>query len=167
MSNNYELTYILPLEYTEKEIPKIIATINETLKKGGVSITKEENFGKKKIAYPIKQNRHGHFIVTQIQIAHQENLIKINQELNIMPEVIRHSIVKFKAGSFEPTKEIRPKETISAPEDLKEIKPAIEKKVIQKEISLPKEKQTQSSKIALEDLDKKIDEILADDALSS
>lgn len=180
---NYELAYIIPLKYTETEIPKILAQVAETIKKTGATITKEENWGKKKIAYPIKQNRHGYFIITQIN-AQTENLAKINQELRGSPEILRHSIVKFKPGSFESQKKIskqpmpdilstrfdesrRVPDLKSPTQKTQSLKPISKQPDPGLKKTTPKSKTTGKSKVALEDLDKKLDEILSDQTLNT
>ena len=201
----YQLAYIIPLKYTEKEIPQIIKKINELIKNTGVSDIKEESWNKRKIAYPIKQNRHGYFVAAQIS-AESKNLAKINQELNNLPEILRHSIVKFKPGSFNPTKKSRPDEP-SDGEGKKVQKDAIDTKKISSQINSLRQKtiftstnpklakreggleskektveikkdiklspqddsskKTDKPKIALEDLDKKLEEILSSDNLKT
>lgn len=184
---NYKLAYIIPLKYTEKEIPQIIEKINKLIKSAGVSDIKEESWNKRKIAYPIKQDRHGYFVAAQIS-AEPENLAKINQELNNLPETLRHSIVKFKPGSFDQTKKSRQEqpsdkegEKISSQIDsieqkTVEIKKDIRDNIREKYSRNIREKpsmQDDSSKkddkpkIALEDLDKKLEEILSSDNLKT
>jgi len=178
----YKLAYIIPLKYTEKEIPEIIKKISELIKNTGVSDIKEESWNKRKIAYPIKQNHHGYFVTAQIS-SEPENLAKINQELNNLPEVLRHSIIKFKPGSFNLTKKSRQEQ----PSNKNAIRESINKSVsqdiaeralkskksikIKKDIKLSPQddssKKIDKPKIALEDLDKKLEEILSSDNLKT
>jgi len=181
---NYQLIYIIPLKYTEKEVPEIIKKINELIKNTGNSVIVKESWAKRKIAYPIKQNRHGYFVSVEIK-TEPENIPKINQNLNNLPETLRHSIVKFKPGSFNPTKKARTGESSASQssttkkkisgkvsfnkkETLKQDKKDLE---IKENIELsPKEtdaKKDDKSKIALEDLDKKLEEILANDNIKT
>ena len=175
---NYELAYIIPLKYTEQEIHGIISKINEIIKKTKATVAKEENWGKRKIAYPIKQNRHGYFIITEFNIK-PENLAGLNQELNNLPEVLRYSIVKFKPGAFKPNKKIKREEKINP---LKKTQKELASSItpisktskapspvshVQDPASPRQTKKSDKSKVALKDLDKKLDEILSDDSFNT
>ncbi|NQU77775.1 30S ribosomal protein S6 [Candidatus Falkowbacteria bacterium] len=165
---NYELVYIVPFKYTEAEVPKIREKIIATLKKNNANIIREEDGGKRKIAYPIKQNRHGYFIILEIKID-PENLQKINQELLTFPEILRHQIVKFnpnktKAPKGKEIEEIT-KEKITKEKDALSLeKPPVKTSGIRTETG---RKKTGEGKIALEDLDIKLDEILSDKDLET
>lgn len=169
--NHYELVCLIPLKYTEKKIPQIITQINETVKKNQGAVVQEENWGKKKIAYPLKQNRHGYYFLARIN-AQPENIVRLDQELKNSPEIVRYSITKFKPGSFDPKRRIAPEESAaqsSRPLKEKEEKNKIspeESLVVKSALDFPQEpskiKKPDRSKVALEDLDKKLEQILSD-----
>lgn len=174
---SYELLYLIPTKFTENEVPQITAKVNELIKKYNGEITKEESLGKRKIAYPIKQNRHGHFVFAQIQMP-PESLPRFNQDLNNLSEVLRHSITRYAPGSFEPTKKTRiaPLEGQQT-EETKKISQEItkaESDILTAPVDSPAVSESQpkespskekldKSKVSLEDLDKKLEEILSDD----
>lgn len=91
----YELLYIIPSPYTEKDLPNIQKSINKIIEENGGKITFEENWGNKKMAYPIKQIRRGFYILVNFEI-NPENLKTIEQKLKLMPEVLRFQIIKLK-----------------------------------------------------------------------
>lgn len=158
MDKKYDFLYIVPAKYTDKEIPKINELIAKTIKDNGAQIIEEEILGRRKIAYPIKQSRYGYF-VNQTIAAKPADLEKINKELRILPEILRFQITEFipksKTAPIETqTTEISPKEAqIDQEEILKPTKPITEAAELKPEIS-------KKPKVALEDLDKKLDEIL-------
>ena len=181
--NHYELLYILPLKYSENELPEIIAKINSLIKKTAAVITKEDNWGKKKLAYPIKQNHHGYFIINEIDIA-PENIQKLSRELLNESKILRHQITQFKPESIEPNREIKLEETETSSSLAQPRHPSLTtkalpkisldaKKLKEKDISLEniKEKseiaKDKKGKVALEDLDKKLEEILSDENLDT
>ncbi len=51
----YELTYLIPSGYTETELGQIKKEIETLVKKHGGSVEKQEDWGKKPLAYRIKK----------------------------------------------------------------------------------------------------------------
>lgn len=90
---NYEILYIIPAKYSEKEIEGIDKKIASILKECGASVIKTDNWGKKKLAYQIKQYRYGYYTLV-IFFAETDIVKKITQKLNINQDIIRFQIVK-------------------------------------------------------------------------
>lgn len=88
----YELMYIIGSETADDEIPKINEEIKKSIEKFAGLIEKHEEIGKKKLAYPIKRTRNGHYVLMQFstpgdKINDIEHAIRTNQS------VIRHLII--------------------------------------------------------------------------
>lgn len=132
----YELLYIIPTPYTEKDAPKIQGDIDKILGDAGAKITREDNLDNKKLAYPIKQVRRGFYILINMEIP-PESLKQIEQKLKLMPEVLRFQIIKIKTTK-------------------KQIKPRDKSKL--QIIPEPGEKPVE--KVDLKTLEEKIDELL-------
>jgi len=145
---NYELLYIIPNKYSEVEIKSIAEKIDNWLKQKGCQILKSENLGEKRLAYPIKQIHYGHYILRELT-AERENIREINNYLTLAEEVLRYLMVK-----IEPVKAIKVKKIrkVRKPLEPKEEKPT-------------KEKVPEKSKITLENLDQRLDEILQEKIL--
>jgi small subunit ribosomal protein S6 len=64
----------------------------------GGKVISTDNWGKRKLAYPIKKNEHGIYVFYGVEIPGQ-NVAKVESTLNITDEVIRFLIIKpdFKA----------------------------------------------------------------------
>ncbi|MFH0854710.1 MAG: 30S ribosomal protein S6 [bacterium] len=169
----YELLYIIPNKYSEIEAKEIHLKIIELAKKQGLEIINEENLGTKKLAYPIKQSYFGYYLLVHFKFEDADNLLSFNQKLIIMPEVLRSQIIKYKElpkktdilkfnqaeASIETVESILKEETN---EEEKEIKPIItaETKPIIEELKIEEKSKDERKKINLNDLDKKIDELL-------
>ncbi len=89
----YELLYIIPAPFTEKDLPNISKKVKEIIEKLGGKITKEETLGNKKLAYPIKQIYRGFYLLLNFEIE-REKLKELNQKLELTPKILRHMIVK-------------------------------------------------------------------------
>jgi small subunit ribosomal protein S6 len=82
----------IDLEKAEDRIKKIVAD-------NGGKITKTDNWGKRKLAYPIKKNDFAVYVFYMAEIP-SENVARIEQAFNITDEIIRFLITKpdFKAA---------------------------------------------------------------------
>lgn len=89
----YELLYIIPTPYTEKEVPDIQKSVDEIIEGVGGKIQHEENWGSKKLAYPIKHIRRGFYILINFE-SEPSNIKKIEEKLKLMPEILRFQIIK-------------------------------------------------------------------------
>lgn len=92
--SEYELMYIVPTSYTEDELGTVEANIAQILEKNGATIIKTKRLGKFKLAYPIKGERFGHYVLIRFSgetsvIAGIENGLRLSQK-----EVLRHLIVR-------------------------------------------------------------------------
>jgi len=145
---HYELLYIITGKFTEEEIEPIASKINELIEKSEGKITLSENLGRKKLAYPIKHNHNGYYQLVEFDLEPQK-LIGFEKKLGLTSEVLRHQVVKKKLKTQEEiTKEKEIAEKIVKKQKEEEIKEEIKEKAPAKE------------KMKLEDLDKKLDELL-------
>lgn len=90
--NEYEIAVLyhpdleIDLEKASTKVEKIIAA-------DGGKITKTDNWGKRKLAYPIKKQEFAVYVIYSAQIP-AEALTKIEKTLNITDEVIRFLITR-------------------------------------------------------------------------
>lgn len=91
----YELLYIIPTPYTENDVPNIQKNINQAIEETGAKIAREENLGNKRLAYEIKTVKRGYYILLNLE-GLPEAILKIEQKLKLMPEVLRFQIIKTK-----------------------------------------------------------------------
>lgn len=144
----YEILYILPASYAENELDPIKDKVKNLIVKAGGEITASDSLGKKKLAYPIKKAFQGYYLLYEFKLE-PEKLTKLNIDLKLTNEVLRHFIVK----------------TTSAQKSMLEITKA-RAAADQKAKDMPTtEEQKTKDKIKLEDLDKKLDEILSPDVM--
>jgi small subunit ribosomal protein S6 len=92
----YELFYIVPTSYTEKKMPEIQQKVREIIEKENGKIVYEENRGDRKLAYPIKKVQRGFYILVNFE-AEPNKIKKIDENLKLLPEVLRFMILKIKS----------------------------------------------------------------------
>ena len=147
MINHYELLYLVPATYTEEELVPIKERVKDLIKKFEGEITAEDSFGKKKLAYPIKANHQGYYLLYEFDLDGQ-NLKELDRSLKLANEVLRHIII-----SRKPRVAAQVKVAVEPAKPAK-VEPPSEKRV-----------EREKGKIKLEDLDEKLDEILEGDIM--
>jgi len=154
---HYELLFIISNKYSKDELKPIVENVGKIITNNKGKITYSEEWGKKKLAYPIKQFSYGYYFLIEFDLPEGE-LIKINDTLRMSNEVLRHMTVAKKVQSTEEIKE--EKEKIEKREAR-----AIKAKQEEKEKEEKKEPKKDKEKVDLKDLDEKLDKILDTDDL--
>lgn len=147
--NNYELLYIVSNQYTDDEAKKIKERIDGVIKSFGGEISREEDMGKKKLAYPIGQVAHGYYFLTEFDLEDGPKLKDLNNFLRLDKEIVRAQIVTKKKLTPEQLEKIRKQEAYRAKNEKSEAKPA----------------KAEEKKADIKNLDEKLDEILKTDDL--
>ena len=60
---HYELLYIVSNKYSEEELEPIKNKVNKIIEENGGKITFSEDWGKKKLCYPIKHFSYGYYLL--------------------------------------------------------------------------------------------------------
>ncbi len=88
----YEYLYIFTPQ--EEEAKKSIDFVKDHYKKMGVTLLKEEEMGKRRLAYSIGNNTDGFYYITQIEVDELSKLVDYEGELKLNADVIRFMKVK-------------------------------------------------------------------------
>ena len=89
---DYELTVLIHPDL-ESDIEKPLAKIRSLVTANGGEIAKEDNWGKKKLAYSIKGEEFAVYVAMDVKLPAAAPL-KISNTLNITDEVLRYLLVK-------------------------------------------------------------------------
>jgi ribosomal protein S6 len=188
MENHYELLYLVSVKYTGDELLAVSAKVNALIKAANGQIMSTDSLGKLRLAYPIKTVSQASYEVIEFD-APRENLKALERELILLPEVLRHLItIKRVKGAEEVEHEKRVqdkllkqkenelaatetvvKPSVEAPAE--PVQPVKEKaaetglKIADRLADVEIHEKKEKGKVSLEDLDKKLDEILTDDIL--
>lgn len=87
----YELTVLLHPDL-EIDLDMPLKKVRDIITKAGGEITKEDNWGKKKLAYRIKKEDFGVYVYFELKLPAAAPL-KISNILNITDEVLRYLLV--------------------------------------------------------------------------
>ncbi len=74
----YELTYIVDPRASEEEAEALHETVKKLVSDGGAEITREDNWGRRKLAYPIDKQGEGRYMLLYL---HAETAFRGIQEL--------------------------------------------------------------------------------------
>jgi small subunit ribosomal protein S6 len=178
--NQYEITTILDEKTEDKKVLEFSKWIKEITEENDGKIESEEKTGRKKLAYQIKKNDFGIFIVFKIEIDGQL-IKKIHKELKLSSDIIRFLIIRLPkikpvkgktkekiAEGFVKEKAAEkkvslPEKTAKKIEEIEKAEKPVKKAVIKKE--KPKEKPAIAKEIESEDermkkLEEELDKIL-------
>jgi len=90
----YELIYIVNSNIERKKVDQVMKDIGERLEKAGSKLINHTVWGKKKLAYPIRGNTYGTYILAQYNGGDNEKLSEFDSWLKLSGLAIRHMIVK-------------------------------------------------------------------------
>jgi small subunit ribosomal protein S6 len=90
---DYELVVILSPELAEEEVPAAIDRLSQFIADRGGEVTDINRWGRRKLAYPIKKQVEGNYLVTQVKLDPRRTT-DIEAGLRISEEVLRHLLVR-------------------------------------------------------------------------
>ncbi|MFC1638820.1 30S ribosomal protein S6 [Patescibacteria group bacterium] len=152
----YEIIYIVPSKYTDAEMEGVVGKVSGILKEAGAEISDTYQMGKRRLAYPIDRQRTGSYVLSHFE-AEPEAVAKIDAVLRLTGEVLRHMTVErdphlTQMPSFN---EVDERRTEERPERREREKPMVQAPA----------KPAAKADVNMEDLDKKLDQILTEEVL--
>ena len=94
--NEYENVIIIKTDLSKEETSKVILKIENNIR-NFAEITKKDDLGIKKLAYKIRKNNEGHYLVYQFQVEEKMRefaIREIERFYRITDEVIKFLIIK-------------------------------------------------------------------------
>jgi small subunit ribosomal protein S6 len=164
--HKYELLYIIPTQFADTEIDGLREKVAGMITATGATVTRNESLGKIKLAYPIKHQRHGTYVLVYFT-AEPNTIAGIDRQFRLSDEVLRHLIVDMPAGAenkkFEIASYVAP--LSEEARELKQERRSTDTRkpsttVVQPESVAPVAKAEEVASMSMEELDKKLDEIL-------
>lgn len=165
----YELLYIISNKFTEDEAKEINEKVEGIITANGAVVTFREDWGKKKLAYPISNFNYGYYRYIEFD-ATTEKIAKIERTIKLSSDVLRHQLLKRAVRTadlpekpkpifaFEPKKK-EDEAKATKPEAQEERKTEVKDEVVvkPKKTKVVKESET---KVSMEELDSKLEKIL-------
>ncbi|MBU1202847.1 30S ribosomal protein S6 [Patescibacteria group bacterium] len=170
----YELSFIISSAIPETEHKTLEQDILGYLEEVKAKIIKEPYFiGRKKLAYPIKKQKHGFYVFLEFDLDSGRQLKEIDTKLKHNNKLLRYLLVKLDRAAMEAATDLASLKDLPASANNKPLRrsggrPA--RQVAKRPYSAPKKQEEkvnkdEKPKIALDDIDQKLDEILRDPQL--
>lgn len=94
MTRRYESVFIVTPVLTEKQLSNTVKKIKSFLEKNGAKILYEENWGLKKLAYPIQKNTNGFYYLLEFESQNSNIVSKLEKIYRLDERIIRYITVK-------------------------------------------------------------------------
>lgn len=149
---HYELLYIIANKYSEDEVKPIVEKVNKIIVDRGGKITFNQDWGKKRLVYPIKSFGFGYYSLVEFDLD-GSLLAQVDKDLRMMNEVLRHQIV---------VKKIKTAEQIAKDKKIadKIVARGLREKKAEDDKVKTKDKIKNKVEVDLKKLDEKLDKIL-------
>lgn len=166
----YELMLLVQGQIPEDLAKEVINKVKSMIKELGGQEISDDFWGRRKLAYKIGSQEHAYYEVLLFSIL-PDKVKKLENEIKLISEIIRYLFTKkdmVSAGKKESNKQKseKVKKTVKKQETKEGDKPKKEEEIKEKEIKEEKiektEKKESKEEERLQELDKKIDEILKD-----
>lgn len=89
----YELALILKPDLSEEARKKILTKVKKILEEVGGKIEKEEEWGKKDLAYRVNRQNEGFFVYWEVNLE-PARIANFEPKLRLEPEILRYLLVK-------------------------------------------------------------------------
>ena len=96
---DYELVMILSPEATESEAAATARRITTLITDGGGSISNQENWGTRRLAYPIQRFIEGNYVITRC-VMDARAATELDKTLNAAQDVLRHLIFRLEKSEI-------------------------------------------------------------------
>ncbi|HUV73685.1 MAG TPA: 30S ribosomal protein S6 [Anaerolineae bacterium] len=96
----YEFVFIVSPEVEEEDLEKVAARVGQMIVDGGGEVVRLESWGRRRLAYPIRRFREGHYVVGNIQMD-PEAISGLKDRLGLTEEVIRYLLIRTDAVPVE------------------------------------------------------------------
>ena len=89
----YELTYIVRPDMDDEAVAAVAARLEQTITANGGTVLKTENWGKRRLAYPIRRYSEGHYILLHAELT-DKAIREAERQIKISEDIIRHLLVR-------------------------------------------------------------------------
>lgn len=90
---DYELVMVVSPEVGDEGFPSTVDRINEFIKERGGEVKQVDQWGRRRLAYPIRRFTEGFYAVTQFSLDPQA-VRALEGNLDMAEDVLRHLVVK-------------------------------------------------------------------------
>ena len=89
----YESVFIARQDISGTQVDSLTESLTNIIQEGGGQVTKKESWGLRNLAYKIKKNRKGHFVLLNID-GPSDAVLEMERNMRINEDVIRYLTVR-------------------------------------------------------------------------
>ena len=90
---DYEVLYIVRADLEDEKVQDAVKRVNTLIERSGGAIERTNLWGKRKLAYEVKHQKEGSYVLQDFQIE-PSRVPELEAALKITEEVLRHLIVR-------------------------------------------------------------------------
>jgi small subunit ribosomal protein S6 len=91
--NNYEMVFIISPEVQDEEVVKVLDKITGLITGKGGSVTELNQWGRKKLAYPITNYLEGNYVLARFNLP-AEMVKEVETNLAMSTNILRHLVIR-------------------------------------------------------------------------
>jgi len=91
--SDYELVFIISPEAVDERLDSTIDTVSRFISGNGGVISDIEQWGKRRLAYPIKHFEEGNYVLARFKLKPGQNK-ELETNLKISEDILRHLLIK-------------------------------------------------------------------------
>ena len=92
----YELAFIIRPTVDEEGVTGVVDQVSQYVRTGSGEVTSVDVWGRRDLAYPIKNYREGIYVLFQAKLPPQ-SLVELERNLKLSEDIIRYLLVKVEA----------------------------------------------------------------------
>lgn len=187
MIQRYELMFVVPGTVDETAVPEIKNKVFGFLNDAKATIASQYDMGRRRLAYRIKQQSYGYYHVLQFD-AEAEEILPLDKKIRLDNDVMRYILIKATPLTDQELKdmveipeedqsyhqEVKPEAATDDMQDVSAALPAASTSattattpVTTSQPQVDPKIEQPATQLSMEDLDKKLDEILDDSDITS
>jgi small subunit ribosomal protein S6 len=91
--HDYELVAIISPEVDEEGMSKIVEKVAQSINSRGGTVEETKNWGKRKLAYPLKKFMVADYILTRFKLM-PKSVKELEREISAVTDILRYLVVK-------------------------------------------------------------------------
>ncbi len=93
MTRTYELTFIVKPDIDATTLTGVIEKVKEIITAEGGSVTKIDQWGLRRLMYPIRKYREGNYVFALVELL-APSIVRIENRLRLTEDVIRYLLIR-------------------------------------------------------------------------
>jgi small subunit ribosomal protein S6 len=90
---DYELVFVISPEVGDEGMPAMVDRVNGYIQERGGEVKQVDQWGKRRLAYPIRRQAEGYYVVTQFTLE-PDALRSLEGNLHLAEDVLRHLVTR-------------------------------------------------------------------------